>query len=51
MARDLTPTEDSTKQSDTTNTPQKTSITQRLRPDLGRSVGLTTTTKLVLINQ
>ena len=32
-----TPTEKSKKQSDNTQTPPKTSITQRLRTDLGRS--------------
>ena len=34
----------------TQTTPQKISITQRLRTDLGRSVGVTTVTKLVLFN-
>ena len=39
-----TPTEKSSKQHrDNTKMPQKTSITQRLRTDLGRSVGVTTT--------
>ena len=31
----------------TKTTPQKSSITQRLRTDLGRSVGVTTATQLV----
>ena len=31
----------------TQTTPQKCSITQRLRTDLGRSVGVTTATQLV----
>ena len=41
----------SKKQRDNTKMPQKTSITQRLRTDLGRSVGVTTVTQLVLLNQ
>ena len=40
-------TEISKGQSDNTKTPQKSSITQRLRTDLGRSVGVTTATKQV----
>ena len=38
------------KQKDNTQTPPKTSITQRLRTDLGRSVGVTTVIQLVLLN-
>ena len=40
-------TEMSRRQSDNTNTPPKSSITQRLQADLGRSVGVTTPTQLV----
>ena len=36
MTKAPTPTEKSKKQSDNTKTPPKTSITQRLRTDLGR---------------
>ena len=39
MTKAPTPTEKSNKQRDNTKTPPKTSITQRLRTDLGRSVG------------
>ena len=39
------------KQSDNTKPPQDTSITQRLRADLGRSVGVTTATLLVWLNR
>ena len=35
----------------TQNTPPKTSITQRLRTDLGRSVGVTAVTPLVWLNR
>ena len=41
----------SKKQCDNINTPPKTSITQRLRTDLGRSVGVTEVTPPVLINR
>ena len=41
----------SKKQRDNTKTTPKFSITQRLRTDLGRSVGVTTATKLVLLNR
>ena len=41
----------SKKQHDNTKTPPKTSITQRFRTDFGRSVGVTTATKLVWINR
>ena len=48
MTKAPTPTETSKGQSDTTQTtPQKSSIKQRLRTDLGRSVGVTTATQLV----
>ena len=40
-------TEKSKKQRDNTKTPPQTSITQRLRTDLGRSVGVTKVTQLV----
>ena len=36
---------------DNTKTPPKTSITQRLQTDFGRSVGVTTDIKLVWLNQ
>ena len=51
MTKNPTPTEKSKKQSDNTKTPQKTSITQRLRTDLGRSVGVTIDTQLVWLNR
>ena len=41
MTQAPTPTEKSKKQCENTKTPPKTSITQRLRTDLGRSVGIT----------
>ena len=47
MTKAPTPTEMSKGQSDNTKTPQKSSIKQRLRTDLGRSVGVTTATQLV----
>ena len=46
MTKAPTPTEMSKGQV-TTQTPQKSSIKQRLRTDLGRSVGLTQATQLV----
>ena len=46
MTKAHTPAEMSKGQSDNI-TPQKSSITQRLRTDLGRSVGVTTATQLV----
>ena len=39
MTKAPTPTEKSIKQRDNTKMPPKTSITQRLRTDLGRTVG------------
>ena len=45
-----TQTEKSKMQRDNTKTPPKTSITQRLRTDLGRSVGVTIATQLVWLN-
>ena len=51
MTKAPTPTEKSKKQRDNTKTPPKTSITQRLRTDLGRSVGETTATQLVWLNR
>ena len=39
MTKTPTPTEKAKKQRDNTKTPPKSSITQRLRTDLGRSVG------------
>ena len=47
----LTTTESSKKQCDITKTLPKSSITQRLRADLGRSVCVTTDTQLVLLNR
>ena len=47
LTKTPTSTENSKKKRDNTNTPPKTSITQRLRTDLGRSVGVTTATQLV----
>ena len=41
MTKAPTPTEKSKNQRDKTKTPPKISITQRLRTDLGRSVGVT----------
>ena len=43
--------EKSEKQRDNTKMPPKTSITQRLRTDLGRSVEITTATQLVWFNR
>ena len=51
MTKARKPTEKSKKQPDNTKTPPKTSITQRLRNDLGRSVGVTTATQLVWLNR
>ena len=42
-----TPTEQSKKQRDNIKTPPKTLITQLLRTDLGRSIGVTAVTQLV----
>ena len=47
MTKAPTPTEMSKGQSDNKNNATKSSITQRLRTDLGRSVGVTTATQLV----
>ena len=44
MTKAHIPTENSKKQSDNTETPPKTLITQRLRTDLERSVAKTTAT-------
>ena len=41
MTKAPTPTEKSKKEGDNTKMPPKTSITLRLRTDLGRSVGVT----------
>ena len=46
-----THTEQSKKQRDNLKTPPKTLITQLLRTDLGRSVGVTAVTQLVWLNQ
>ena len=47
MTKTPTPTEQSKKQRDNIKTPPKTLITQLLRTDLGRSVGVTAVTQLV----
>ena len=47
MTKAPTPTEMSKGQSDNTNNATKSSIKQRLRTDLGRSVGVTKATQLV----
>ena len=46
-----TPTEQSKKQRDKIKTPPKTLITQLLRTDLRRSVGVTAVTQLVWLNR
>ena len=46
-----TPTEQSKKQRDNIKTPPKTLITQLLRTDLGRSVGVTAVTQLLWLNR
>ena len=51
MTKALTLTEKSKKQRDNTKTPPKTSITQRLRTDLGRSAGVAIATQLVWLNR
>ena len=51
MTKTPTPTEKSKKQRDNTKTPPKTTITQRLWTELGRSVGVTTATQLVWLNR
>ena len=51
MTKASTPTEKSKKQRDNTKTPPKNSITQRMRTDLGRSVGVTISTQLVWLNR
>ena len=51
MPRAPTPTEKFEKQRDNTKTSSKTSITQLLRIDLGRWVGVTIATQLVLVNR
>ena len=51
MTKTTTPTEKSKHQRDKTKTQRKTSITQRLRTELGPSVGATTTIQLVWLNR
>ena len=51
MTKAPTPTEKSKKHRDNTKTPPKTSITQQLRTDLGRSVGVTKATQRVWLNR
>ena len=50
MTKAATPTEMSKGQSDKPNNATKSSIKQRLRSDIGRSVGVTTSTQLVWFN-
>ena len=47
MTKALIPTEMSNGQSDNIKTPPKSSITQRLRTDFGRSIAVTTANQLV----
>ena len=51
MTKAPTPTEKSKTQRDNTKTLPKTSIIQRLRTDLGRSIGSTIATQLVWLNR
>ena len=51
MTKAPTPIEKSKKQSDNIKTPPKTSITQRLWIDLGRSIRVTIITQLVWLNR
>ena len=51
MSKGPTATEKYKKQRDNTNTPPKTSITQRLQTDLGRSVRVTMAIQLVWLNR
>ena len=51
MTKSATPKEKSVKQRDNTKTPPATLITQRLRTDLGRSVGWTIITQPVWLNR
>ena len=51
MTKAPTPTENKKNQRDNTKTPQKIWITQRLRTDLGRSVGVTIATQLMWLNR
>ena len=47
MKKPLTPTENSKNQSDNTKTQPQTLVTQRLRADLGHTIGVTTAIQLV----
>ena len=51
LTKALTPIEKFKKQRDNTKTPPPTSIKQRLRNDLGRSVGVTIAAQLVWLNR
>ena len=51
MTKAMKQTENSKKQSDNTNTPPKHLITQRLRTNLGRSVGVTKASQLVWLHR
>ena len=50
MTKDLHPQKKSKRQRDNKQTPPKTSITQRLRADSGRQVGVTTAILVVWLN-
>ena len=51
MTNAPTLTEKSKKQRDNIKTPPKTSITEQLRTDIGRSVGVTAVTPMVWLNR
>ena len=51
MTKTPTPTDQSKKQRDNIKSPPKTLITQLLRTDLGRSVGVTAVTQLLWLNR
>ena len=51
MIKTPTLTDKSKKQPNNTKAPPNTSITQRLRTDLGRSVGVTTANQLLWLNR
>ena len=51
MTKAPTATQKNKKQRDNTKTQTKTSITQRLRADLGQSVGVTIATQLMWLNR
>ena len=51
MTKAHTHTEKSTKHHDNIKNASKTSITQRLRTDLGRPIGVTAVTQLLWVNR